>query len=107
MLHRGEVVALRAPRDAKGREQTGQRYAVVVQSDEFEWLSTVVVAPTSISAQRTIFRPEITVRGKRTRVLVDQLSTVDRGRLGRPAGRLSADQMDELETSLIRILGVF
>ena len=60
-----------------------------------------------LSARPTIFRPEITVRGKRTRVLVDQLSTVDRGRLGRPAGRLSADQMDELETSLIRILGVF
>jgi mRNA interferase MazF len=106
LLRRGDVVALRAPKATKGHEQRGPRYAVVVQSDEFEWLRTVLVAPTSTSAQPTIFRPEITVRGRTTRVLTDQISTADRSRLGRAAGRLSSLELDELESSLGRLLGL-
>jgi mRNA interferase MazF len=106
LLHRGDVVALRAPKAAKGHEQRGQRYAVLVQSEEFPWLGTVVVAPTSTSAQPAIFRPEITVRGRRTRVLTDQISTIDRGRLGRSAGRLSNAELQDLELSLSRLLGL-
>jgi mRNA interferase MazF len=105
LLHRGNVVALRAPKAAKGHEQQGERYAVLVQSDEFARLGTVVVAPTSTSAQPAIFRPEITVRGRRTRVLTDQISTIDRSRLGRPAGRLSNAELQDLELSLSRLLG--
>lgn len=107
LLHRGEVVALPPPRGAKGHEQKGKRYAVVVQSDEFGWLGTVLVAPTSTGAQSAIFRPEIMVGGKRTRVLTDQLTTVDRSRLGRSAGRLSGPEIQELETSMSRLLGLF
>jgi mRNA interferase MazF len=107
LLHRGDVVALPPPRSAKGHEQKGRRYAVVVQSDEFDWLGTVLVAPTSTSAQPAIFRPEITVRGTRTRVLTDQLTTVDRSRAGRSAARLSGAEIQELETSMSRLLGLF
>ena len=59
LLHRGDVVALPPPRGAKGHEQKGRRYAVVVQSAAFDWLATVLVAPTSTGAQPAIFRPEI------------------------------------------------
>jgi mRNA interferase MazF len=107
LLHRGDVVAVPPPRSARGHEQKGRRYAVVVQSDEFAWLGTVLVAPTSTSAQPAIFRPEITVRGTRTRVLTDQLTTVDRSRFGRAAGRLSGTELQELETSMSRLLGLF
>lgn len=31
---RGDVYRLRAPKDARGHEQSGSRYAVVVQSDD-------------------------------------------------------------------------
>jgi mRNA interferase MazF len=106
LLHRGDIVALRAAKGAKGHEQQGQRYAVLVQSDEFAWLGTVIVAPTSTSAQPAIFRPEITVRGRKTRVLTDQISTVDRSRVGRPAGRLSIGDLQGLETSLSLLLGL-
>jgi mRNA interferase MazF len=106
LLHRGDVVALRAPKAAKGHEERGDRYAILVQSDEFARLGTVVVAPTSTSAQPAIFRPEITVRGRRARVLTDQISTIDRGRLGRPAGRLSTVELQDLELSLSRLLGL-
>jgi mRNA interferase MazF len=107
LLHRGDVVALPPSRTAKGHEQKGRRYAVVVQSDAFDWLGTVLVAPTSTSAQPAIFRPEITVQGRRTRVLTDQLTTVDRTRFGRSADRLSGEEIRELETSMSRLLGLF
>ena len=107
MIHRGDTVALRPPRGAVGREQRGRRYAVVVQADEVAWLTTVIVVPTSSSAQPAIFRPEVTVRGQRTRLLIDQVSTVDRSRVGRSLGRLSPAELQELDESLKRILGLF
>src|SRR4051794_23553898 len=55
---RGDVHRLRAPRSARGHEQQGSRYAVVVQSDALP-LSTLIVAPTSTSARPASFRPEI------------------------------------------------
>jgi mRNA interferase MazF len=99
-------VSFRTPQRAKGHEQQGQRYAVVVQSDRFSWLGTVLVAPTSTSAQPAIFRQEIAVRGQRTRVLTDQVVAVDRSRIGRSAGRLSSRELQELEESLSLILGL-
>src|SRR5574338_10169 len=62
---RGDIYQLRTPRDAVGHEQQDRRYVVVVQSDDLT-LSTVIVAPTSISAHPYIFRPEVTVRGQPT-----------------------------------------
>ncbi len=80
---------------------------MVVQADEVAWLTTVVVVPTSSNAQPAIFRPEVTVRGRRTRLLTDQVSTVDRSRVGRSLGRLSPAELQELDESLKRILGLF
>jgi mRNA interferase MazF len=105
-LRRGDIVSFRSSQRAKGHEQQGQRYAAIIQSDEFSWLGTVLVAPTSTNAQPTVFRPEITIRGRRTRVLTDQVLTVDRGRIGRSAGRLSSAELRELEESLSLLLGL-
>jgi mRNA interferase MazF len=68
---------------APGREQSGARHAVVVQSDLLP-LSTLLVAPTSTSARPASFRPEIVVAGRATRVLVEQTAAVDPTRLGAP-----------------------
>ena len=76
---RGEVFRLPAPRRARGHEQQGARYAVVVQADDFLDLSTVLVSPTSASALAASFRPAITLRGDETRVLVEQTTVVARG----------------------------
>ena len=104
---RGEVVAVRGSRDASGREQKGTRSAVVLQSDRAHWLGTVVVAPTSTSAQPAEFRPVITVRGRTTRVLLDQIKTVDRTRVGRSSGHLAASELRQVEDALRLILGLF
>jgi mRNA interferase MazF len=104
---RGDIVALRQPRNATGHELPGQRYGVVVQSDDLAWLSTLLIAPTSTSAQPTVFRPEVTVRGRTTRVMVDQVTAMDRARVGRRVGRLSAGEIREVEAALRDVLGHF
>src|SRR3712207_3945902 len=68
---RGDVYQLRAPRHGCGHEQHGERYGVVVQSDLLP-LSTVLVAPTSTASRAASFRPEVTIGGRVTRVLVEQ-----------------------------------
>jgi mRNA interferase MazF len=106
-VRRGEVVGVRASRGALGRGQKGHRPALILQSDSAAWLGTVIVAPTSTSAQPAEFRPEITIRGRATRVLLDQIKTVDRGRLGRSSGHLAAAELREVDAALSLVLGLF
>ena len=103
---RGEVFRLAAPRGARGHEQRGARYAVVVQADELLDLSTVLVSPTSTKARAASFRPEITLGGTATRVLVEQTTVVDPERLGRSAGRLDARELRGVDEALMLILGL-
>ena len=105
-MRRGEAFRLPAPRGARGHEQRGARYAIVVQSGDLLRLSTVVVAPTSIAAQPASFRPEVSIRGVRTRVLVDQIRAVDPSRLGRSAGVLTYEELSDVDRALETILGL-
>jgi mRNA interferase MazF len=102
---RGDVYQIKAPRDARGREQRANRYAVVVQSDLLP-LSTWLVAPTSTSARPTSFRPEIEIDGKTTLVLVEQTAAVDPGRLGHLVGHLTQNEMSTVESALTVVLGL-
>jgi mRNA interferase MazF len=103
---RGDIYRLRAPSHARGREQDGPRYAVVVQSDHLP-LSTWLVAPTSTGRRGASFRPEITIDGEPTRVLVEQTSAVDpEVRLGQFAGRLTADELRSVDHALLDVLGL-
>jgi mRNA interferase MazF len=103
---RGEVRRLRAPRDRRGSEQRGARYAVVVQADEMLALSTVLVAPTSRSAPARSWRPRIEIDGETTHVLVEQTTAVSPERLGETAGRLSARELRAVDDALALVLGL-
>jgi len=103
---RGEVFRLPAPRGQRGHEQSGARYAIVVQADEFLGLSTVLVSPTSTRALPASFRPAIILEGEETRVLVEQTTVVDPERLGCSAGRLDASEIRAVDESLALILGL-
>ena len=106
MSLRGDVVALRAPRRASGHEQRERRYAVIVQAGGAAALSTVVVAPTSTRALAAVFRPEVRIAGKQTRVLVDHLTAVDRTCLGRTAGRLAPPELADVDEAIKDLLGL-
>jgi len=96
---RGDVHRLRAPRGARGSEQRGDRYAVVVQSDDL-LLSTILVAPTSRSVQPRIFRPTIALGDELTQVLVEQTAAVAPERLGDLVGHVNRHELDEISKAL-------
>lgn len=103
---RGEVFRLRSMRGARGHEQTGGRFGVVVQSDEVAPLSTVLVAPTSTVARPATFRPEIEIEGTLTRVMTDQTTALDVRRLGRSAGRLDAHEVGAVDDAMRLVLAL-
>src|SRR5438067_9292471 len=105
-MQRGEVFRLRVPKGTRGREQSGQRYGVVVQADELLSLSTVIIAPTSTRANPASFRPEVEIDGQRTRVLVEQLGAVDPSRLGKSHGLLAFGEIREVDRALAVVVGL-
>lgn len=103
---RGDIYRLRAPKDVRGHEQSGSRYAVVVQSDDVP-LSTWLVAPTSTGRRAASFRTEIEIDGTKTRVMVEQLTVVDpKRRLGDFVGRLTAAEMQDVDAALRSLLAL-
>jgi mRNA interferase MazF len=104
-VQRGEIYRFRVPKGT-GHEQAGERFAVVVQADELLPRSVVIVAPTSRSARPASFRPEISVRGVVTRILVEQLGAVDVQRLGQRVGHVSVKEIWAVDDALATVLGL-
>lgn len=69
-------------------------------------LSTVVVAPTSTRSIDSSFHPRVTVAGRETTVLVEQLAAVDHGRLGDPHGRLAPAELEAVDDALRLVLAL-
>jgi mRNA interferase MazF len=76
---------------------------VIVQSDDL-MLSTLLVAPTSRSASPRSFRPTILINDQETQVLVEQTSAVAPERLGDFVGRVSHNELAEINDALRRTL---
>ena len=102
---RGDIHEFRLPRGT-GHEQQGRRYGVIVQANELLPRSVVLVAPTSRSAKPASFRPEIDLLGETARVLVEQVGTVDAGRLGELVGRVNPQQQWGIDEALMTVLGL-
>jgi mRNA interferase MazF len=79
---------------------------VLVQADELLGLSTVLVAPTSQSVQPASFRPEVSIAGQQTRVMVEQMRALDVHRLDEFEGRLSATEMRGVDEALALVLAL-
>jgi mRNA interferase MazF len=104
---RGDIYELRANTQAKGHEQAGRRYAVVIQTDTLV-TSTVVAAPTSTGAQDASYRPEIEFGGRSTKVLVEQVQAVDpEKRFGRKIGQVTFTEQQDIDRALRLVLGLF
>lgn len=102
---RGEVHRLKSDRRAKGSEQTGNRYAVELQSDHL-LLPTVIVAPTTTNPVGASFWPAITLDGVTTYVLVEQMQAVDPGRLGPVLAMVSYDEQEAIDDRLRDVLAL-
>jgi mRNA interferase MazF len=104
-VQRGEVYRFKVPKGV-GHDQQGERFAVIVQADAMLPRSVVLVAPTSTSARPASFRPEVSIAGGVTRVLVEQLGAVDAQRLSRRVGRLTVDETWAVDEALLTVLGL-
>ena len=63
--------------DAKrGHKQRGRRLGLVISIEQNAW-SVVTIIPTSTSAQSSVFRPEVVIAGLETKILIDQVRTID------------------------------
>ena len=93
--------------DAKrGHEQRGRRLGLVVSIEQDAW-STVTIIPTSTSAQPSVFRPEVVVAGRETKVLIDQVRTIDLSYVsGEVVDYLTRDDLAQIEHGLSRYLGL-
>ncbi|HET6998149.1 MAG TPA: type II toxin-antitoxin system PemK/MazF family toxin [Solirubrobacterales bacterium] len=100
---RGDVHEVNLRRGA-GRVQHGRRYAVIVQANDLLSLSTVVICPTSRSAQEASFRPEVKLNGEKTKVLCEMVRPFDVRKLGDRIGHLSLDELAAVDEALGLVL---
>lgn len=91
---------------ARGHEQRGRRFGLVISPTDSP-LSVVTVVPTSTSAGPSNHRPELEIAGRQTRMLVDQIRSIDTDHVvGEPVDHLSREEMAEVEAALIHYLGL-
>ncbi len=99
VVKRGDVFLIDLT-PTRGREIRKTRPCVVVSPDELNaHLQTYIVAPLSTGGHRYPFRVPCRFGGKAGHVILDQIRTVDRERLVRRRGKLTA-------TTLQKVLGV-
>jgi mRNA interferase MazF len=93
--------------DAKrGHELRGRRLGLVISIEQNAW-STVTIIPTSTSAHASVFRPEVVIAGRDTKVLIDQIRTIDVAFIaGELADYLGRDDMAQVEHTLSRYFGL-
>lgn len=115
-MARGDIliVNLPAPADSAGREQIGNRPAIVVQTDvTTAHLPTTMIVPFTSnlaatrfpytmcvdpSAQNGLTRPSV--------LLIFQLRAIDKRRLGNKIGHLEEHYLQQLEGEIRRLLSL-
>ena len=106
-VRRGDIVSVSLP-----GEYGKPRPALVIQSDLFEDHPSVTVLPiTSEIRDAPITRIRVSpddgnALRKESEVMVDKAMTVARGRVGPVFGRLSAENIREIERGLALFLGL-
>ena len=103
---RGAVYPVELGDAKRGHEQRGRRLGLVISIGQNAW-STVTVIPTSTSAQASVFRPEAVIAGRDTKILIDQIRTIDVSYVaGELVDYLPRDDMAQVEHSLSRYFGL-
>lgn len=103
---RGAIYPVDLGETKRGHEQRGRRLGLVISIEQNDW-STVTIIPTSTRAQPAVFRPEVVVAGRETRILIDQIRTVDVLYVtGELVDYLPRDDMAQVEHGLLRYFGL-
>ncbi|MEV8535990.1 type II toxin-antitoxin system PemK/MazF family toxin [Streptomyces sp. NPDC051211] len=103
---RGAVYRVDLGNAKRGHEQQGKRYGLVLSPSSMAW-NVVTIIPTSTSAQHSPFRPELEIAGTLTRLLVDQIRTVDVSFVhGDPVHYLDRYELAQVEHAVTLYLGL-
>ncbi len=103
---RGAVYPIDLGQAKRGHEQRGERLGLTISVQQDAW-STVTVIPTSTSAQPSVFRPHMEIAGHPTRLLIDQIRTIDTTYVvGDPVDYLNRTDMAQVEHALMRYFGL-
>ena len=95
-VHRGEVYTVEL-KPTRGREIQKSRPCVIVSPDELNVaLGTFIVAPLTTGGHPYPFRVACRFAGKDGHVVLDQIRTVDRERLGKRLGVLTAPTQSKI-----------
>lgn len=92
MVKRGEVYWVNLD-PTIGTEIRKTRPALIISPDDMNAaLPRVIVAPLTSKGQPLGCRPEVEFKGKPSRILLDQIRTVDKQRLGAKMGDIALEQ---------------
>lgn len=81
----------------EGHEIRKTRPCVVVSPDEMNrHIGTVIVAPMTTKRRPYPTRVQVALSGKEGQIVLDQIRTVDKGRLVKAAGRINNDTADRV-----------
>ncbi|MHB8190140.1 MAG: type II toxin-antitoxin system PemK/MazF family toxin [Ferrimicrobium sp.] len=104
-MRRGDIFRIR-PLGGQGHAQRGAQFWVIIQTDALLRLSTVIVSPTSKSAQPASFRPRVVIEKEHTHVLIDQLAALDVSRLGKQVGTLTLEELWAVDDAIRTMLAI-
>lgn len=91
VVKRGEVYWVNLD-PTVGSEIQKTRPALIVSPDDMNTaLPRVIIAPLTSTGQPLGCRPEVEFKGKSARILLDQLRSVDKQRLGSRAGEIDPE----------------
>ena len=105
MICRGDIYYAKL-NPVQGSEQGGLRPVLVIQNDKGnKHCPTVIIAPITSKGKKYylpthVILPERLELPRRSMVMLEQLRTLDKGRLHFQVGRIDADKMNEVDTAL-------
>ncbi len=103
-IARGDVFLVNLT-PTRGSEIRKKRPCVIVSPNELNgFLRTFIVAPLTTGSHAYPFRIACRFQGKAGHIVLDQIRTVDKGRLGRRLGRISSTA---LERTLLTLQEMF
>ncbi|MEA2074273.1 MAG: type II toxin-antitoxin system PemK/MazF family toxin [Euryarchaeota archaeon] len=95
-----------------GHEQMGKRPAIILQEDEYN-LPTVLIVPLTTKMKALDFAGTILIKSddrnhldRESIALAFQLRAIDRKRLSKKIGKLRVDQITKLQSLIKELLGI-
>ena len=103
MVTRGEIWLVNLDPTAGSEIRKSRPCLVISPAEMHDYLRTVIVAPMSTKSRAAPYRVSVTHAGRKGLILLDQIRAVDRTRLAKQLGTVSAATLTRTLTTLREI----